>query len=90
MAETLKVPKGMVEVYKAKSMGYSTSFMGADNKPVLKLCSNGDIFVKGKLVENDKEVVDGMRMFLQENKDFAMSIDRLSYPYRKGGKFKNE
>lgn len=26
---------------------------------------NGDIYVKGKLVENDKEVVDGMREFLR-------------------------
>lgn len=32
--------------------------------PVLKLCENGDIYVKGKLVENDKEVVEGMRMLL--------------------------
>jgi len=31
---------------------------------MLKLCENGDIFVKGKLVENDIEVVDAMREFL--------------------------
>jgi hypothetical protein len=31
---------------------------------ILKLCPNGDIFVKGKLVENDKEVVDALREFL--------------------------
>jgi hypothetical protein len=31
---------------------------------ILKLCANGDIFVKGKLVENDKEVVDALREFL--------------------------
>jgi hypothetical protein len=31
---------------------------------ILKLCANGDIFVKGKLVENDKEVVGALREFL--------------------------
>ena len=38
-----------------------------DNKEILKLCPNGDIFVKGKLAENDKEVVDAMREFLKVN-----------------------
>jgi hypothetical protein len=33
--------------------------------PILKLCQNGDIFVKGKLIENDKEVVDALREFLK-------------------------
>ena len=32
---------------------------------VLKLCGNGDIFVRGKLAENDKEVVQGLRDFLK-------------------------
>ena len=31
---------------------------------ILKLCENGDIFVKGKLIENDKEVVEALREFL--------------------------
>ena len=31
---------------------------------ILKLCENGDIFVNGRLAENDKEVVDAMRKFL--------------------------
>ncbi|MEJ9124556.1 hypothetical protein P4I92_12655 [Bacillus cereus] len=34
-------------------------------KEIISLKSNGDIYVKGKLVENDKEVVDGMREFLK-------------------------
>jgi hypothetical protein len=37
---------------------------GNDTKEILKLCQNGDIFVKGKLAENDKEVVDALREFL--------------------------
>jgi hypothetical protein len=31
----------------------------------ITLCENGDIFIKGKLIENDKEVVEGMREFLK-------------------------
>ena len=34
-------------------------------REVLKICQNGDIFVKGKLAENDKEVVDALREFLK-------------------------
>lgn len=36
-----------------------------DYKVILKLCENGDIFVKGNLAENDKEVVDALREFLK-------------------------
>jgi hypothetical protein len=39
-------------------------------KELLKLCENGDIFVNGKLVENDKEVVDGLREFLKGQQTF--------------------
>ena len=35
------------------------------NREILKLCENGDIFVKGRLAENDKEVVDALRYFLR-------------------------
>jgi hypothetical protein len=37
-----------------------------NTEPFIKLCENGDIFVKGKLIENDKEVVDAMREFLTQ------------------------
>lgn len=37
-------------------------------KELMRICANGDIFVKGKLIENDKEVVDGLREFLKEAK----------------------
>lgn len=33
--------------------------------PILMFDENGDIYVKGKLVENDKEVVDAFREFLK-------------------------
>ena len=39
-------------------------FNNVNNDEIIKLCANGDIFVKGKLIENDKEVVDAMREFL--------------------------
>ncbi len=39
-------------------------------KELLKLCENGDIFVNGKLVENDKEVVDSLREFLKGQQTF--------------------
>ena len=32
---------------------------------ILRFSDNGDIFVKGKLVENDKEIVEGLREFLK-------------------------
>lgn len=35
------------------------------NKEILKVCENGDIFVNGKLAENDKEVVEALRQFLK-------------------------
>jgi hypothetical protein len=31
---------------------------------ILKFAENGDIFIHGRLAENDKEVVEGMRQFL--------------------------
>tara|TARA_B110000503_G_C6765184_1_gene257106 strand:- start:56 stop:271 length:216 start_codon:yes stop_codon:yes gene_type:complete len=34
-------------------------------EPILELKGNGDIFVKGKLIENDIEVVDALREFLK-------------------------
>ena len=51
------------------------SFNISDTTEIIKLCENGDIFIKGKLIENDKEVVDAMREFLidsghlNQNKD---------------------
>jgi hypothetical protein len=35
------------------------------NTEIVKFCGNGDIFVHGRLAENDKEVVQGMRDFLK-------------------------
>jgi len=45
----------------SKDITFSTS-----GKEVLSLKENGDIFVHGRLAENDKEVVDGMRQLLKQ------------------------
>lgn len=39
-------------------------FRVRDDEELLRLEPNGDIYCRGKLVENDKEVVDGLRDFL--------------------------
>jgi hypothetical protein len=38
-----------------------------DIEPIILLKNNGDIFVRGKLIENDIEVVQALREFLKEN-----------------------
>lgn len=38
------------------------------NKEMVRLEPNGDIYVKGKLVKNDKDVVEGLRDFLRGHK----------------------
>jgi hypothetical protein len=39
--------------------------------PILELKENGDILVKGNLIENDKKVVDAMREFLENTQLFC-------------------
>ena len=39
------------------------------SKEIIRLCPNGDIYIREKLTENDAEVVQGMREFLTEAKD---------------------
>lgn len=38
---------------------------------ILTLKSNGDILVKGKLIENDKEVVDALREFIEKSQKIS-------------------
>ena len=45
----------------SKEINFHTS-----NTEILKLCENGDIFVKGKLIGNDKEVLEDIRLFSLE------------------------
>jgi ABC-type polysaccharide/polyol phosphate transport system ATPase subunit len=42
-------------------------FFSNDAEEILRLCDSGDIFVHGRLAENDKEVVDSLREFLKKS-----------------------
>ena len=44
--------------------GDITFTVKTESQEIIKLCHNGDIFVKGKLIENDKELTNAMREFL--------------------------
>lgn len=55
------IPKKVIEY---NSQNYDITFF-INDKEVLALKENGDIFVQGRLAENDKEVVEGMRKFIQ-------------------------
>ena len=37
-----------------------------ESTPIIELKANGDIYVKDNLIENDKELVDAMREFLNK------------------------
>jgi len=43
------------------------TIFNSKNGEILKLCNSGDIYVRGKLIENDKEVVEALRDFLKSN-----------------------
>ncbi|MGX5632427.1 hypothetical protein [Bacillus thuringiensis] len=43
---------------------YSIVFKVGEQE-IVSLKNNGDIFVKGKLIENDKEIVEGLKEFLK-------------------------
>ncbi|MFP3379718.1 hypothetical protein SB767_25410 [Bacillus sp. SIMBA_069] len=53
------------QVLKGRLLSEESSItFSAVREPILELRPNGDILVKGKLIENDIEVVDGMRELL--------------------------
>lgn len=56
-------PSAMITLPKEPT---SISFITNNGEAVLKLAQNGDIFVHGRLAENDIEVVNAMRTFLRE------------------------
>ncbi|EJR67515.1 hypothetical protein IIO_00503 [Bacillus cereus VD115] len=49
----------------ARDTSHDSIILKVGEQKMVSLKSNGDIFVKGKLVENDKEVVDGLRELLK-------------------------
>ena len=52
------------EIWRRNTESDNSYRLYGEGKEIIKLCPNGDIYVKGKLVENDKEVVQGMRELL--------------------------
>ncbi len=53
-------------IKRTDEMESNTISFNLDKKePIITLKDNGDILIKGKLAENDKEVVDAMREFLK-------------------------
>ena len=54
------------------------TFGVAGNHDLIRLCENGDIYIKGKLVTNDLDVVNGMRIFLTETKEeYCKTCNRM-------------
>ena len=57
------VGDALIEIQRTQSHNIVFNLPDSET-PVLKLEENGDIYVRGKLVENDKDVVDALRDFL--------------------------
>jgi hypothetical protein len=55
-------PIGITKEYEAKA-GLTFSY---DTNEIMKLCANGEIYIRGVLITNDLEVVEGMKKFLKE------------------------
>lgn len=59
-----KKPKSSDEIGKVHLYTDLVTFVSKEGDEIIKINNNGDIFVKGKLVENNKVVVDGLKEFL--------------------------
>lgn len=73
---------------KGKAMGQQPSdiiFKVGSNeiKEIIKLCANGDIFVKGRLIQSDEELVQGMKDFLAANYAETANLRRQVSIYEK-------
>jgi len=52
---------------------------GDDALEVLRFKSNGDIYVKGRLAENDKQVVEALRTFLKLDDPKGLNSGRTRF-----------
>ncbi|MBU5670245.1 hypothetical protein KQJ23_00235 [Paenibacillus sp. MSJ-6] len=55
-----------MEGYTACTSENSSIIFCGNQEEILRIENNGDIFVRGALVENDAQVVSGLRNFLSE------------------------
>ncbi|EJS15352.1 hypothetical protein QRE62_22650 [Bacillus mycoides] len=53
----------------ARDTTHDSIILKVGEQEIVSLKSNGDIYVKGELVENNKEVVDGLKEFLKVAKE---------------------
>ncbi len=62
----MKTEEKVLVLKKVEDFQKDTVFFSMDKNrnEILKLCPNGDIFVKGRLAENDKQVVDAFKEWL--------------------------
>lgn len=62
----MKTEEKVLVLKKAEDFQKDTVFFSIDKNrnEILKLCPNGDIFVNGRLAENDKQVVDALKEWL--------------------------
>lgn len=49
------------------------------NNEILKLCNNGDIYHKGRLLSNDSEIVDGLKSLINESQKIYSYKIKLHY-----------
>ena len=49
----------------AEDYPYIVEFFDTDKNCILAIKTDGDILLHGKLIENDKQVVEGLRAFLR-------------------------
>ncbi|CAH0186515.1 hypothetical protein [Peribacillus simplex] len=55
-------------VVAAEPIAPTIHFKGSDNIEILRLEPDGDIYIHGNLVENDKQITDGLRKFLSSHR----------------------
>jgi hypothetical protein len=65
-----------------KEMGHSITFHFPDKsaEPILELKECGDILVHGKVVENDKDLVDGLREWLALGRTAMQERAEAAFP----------
>lgn len=67
MEGKITINNGDVITANIKPVEPTIYFKGENNIEIMRLEPNGDIYVSDRLVENDREVVEGLREFLSNH-----------------------